>query len=152
MIIPILFVLFIVWVWWRQYDGHKQLTVKIDKDKEILQEIRNILTFLLKDTEDEINVKELMEDLELEVDKDHTFLEDKRIMHLVLKNIQTNYYFDDQTLIRVAIHEFSHYICPELGHTPLFDQIESHYIQTAIKLGFLETNSVIDSSYPCIDD
>ncbi len=37
------------------------------------------------------------------------------------------------TLMYVMVHEVSHILCPNFGHTPLFSQINSRMLQYSIK-------------------
>lgn len=45
---------------------------------------------------------------------------------------------DMNTLMYVAIHEFSHVACPEYGHTPLFKEIFKFLLQQSSEIGIYE--------------
>lgn len=48
---------------------------------------------------------------------------DKKFMWLCVKEPGTDTYYDDATLMHVLLHEISHVICDEIGHTVKFDNI-----------------------------
>jgi len=71
---------------------------------------------------------------------------DKEKIFLVVKREGKLYSYD--TLIKVCIHEVSHILCPELGHTEKFFRIENGLIETAKYLGIVGDKEVHEE-YPC---
>ena len=51
-----------------------------------------------------------------------------------LKSRKTNENHEIDLLMYVAVHELGHLACPEIGHTPLFNQIFKFLLEEAIKL------------------
>ena len=47
---------------------------------------------------------------------------------------KTNYLHDINLLVYVAVHEMAHSGCPELGHTPLFNEIFYFFLNEAVKI------------------
>ena len=56
-------------------------------------------------------------------------------LSLCLKDKTTNNLYDLNLLTYVAIHEMSHFACPEIGHGLLFQKIFNKFILIAIDIG-----------------
>lgn len=67
----------------------------------------------------------------------------KKKVYLCLKDDNGEYY-DFNMLIYVSIHELSHVICDEIGHTPKFHRIFRDMLELA------EQKNIYDSSIPII--
>jgi hypothetical protein len=70
----------------------------------------------------------------------------KKKIYLCLKDEQGEYY-DMNMLIYVAIHELSHVLCDEIGHTPKFYKIFQEQLDKATELGLYDPNKPIISNY-----
>lgn len=67
----------------------------------------------------------------------------KKKIYLCLKDEYGEYY-DFNMLMYVSIHELSHVICDEIGHTPKFHRIFKEMLEIA------EQKGIYDSSIPII--
>lgn len=79
-----------------------------------------------------------------EGDKSYTI--NKKKIYLCLKD-DNNEYYDFNMLIYVAIHELSHVLCDEIGHTPKFNRIFQDNLLKAEKLGIYDSNKPIITNY-----
>jgi hypothetical protein len=70
----------------------------------------------------------------------------KKKIYLCLKD-ENNEYYDFNMLIYVAIHELSHVLCDEIGHTPKFNQIFQDNLFKAEQLGIYDSNKPVISNY-----
>lgn len=70
----------------------------------------------------------------------------KKKIYLCLKDENKEYY-DFNMLIYVAIHELSHVLCNEIGHTPKFNQIFQDNLIKAEQLGIYDPSKPIISNY-----
>ena len=59
-------------------------------------------------------------------------------LSICLKSKETNNLHDVNLLMYVTIHEMSHFACPEIGHTPLFQKIFKLFLHEAVNLGLYE--------------
>jgi hypothetical protein len=79
-----------------------------------------------------------------EGDKSYTI--NKKKIYLCLKD-ENGEYYDMNMLIYVAIHELSHVLCDEIGHTPKFHQIFQKNLEKAIQLGIYDPSKPIIQNY-----
>jgi hypothetical protein len=70
----------------------------------------------------------------------------KKKIYLCLKD-ENNDYYDINMLMYVAIHELSHVMCDEIGHTPKFNKIFKENLERAEKLGIYDSSKPILSNY-----
>jgi len=56
-------------------------------------------------------------------------------LSICLKSKVTDSFHDVNLLMYVAIHEMSHFACPEIGHGLLFQKIFRLFLEEAIKIG-----------------
>ena len=84
--------------------------------------------------------------------KDIEFYEDNRSytinkekVYMCLKDKEGNYYHKN-ALLMVLIHEISHVLCPEIGHTDKFNDIFQDLLAKATELG------IYNPSIPMIQD
>jgi hypothetical protein len=69
----------------------------------------------------------------------------KQKVFLCLKDEKGEYY-DDMMLIYVLLHEISHVLCDEVGHTQKFNDIFDEILEEATKHG------IFDPSYPILQN
>ena len=70
----------------------------------------------------------------------------KKKIYLCLKD-EFDEYYDLNMLMYVAIHELSHVLCDEIGHTPKFNRIFQENLLKAEKLGIYDSNKPIITNY-----
>ena len=81
-----------------------------------------------------------------------SFTINKQQVHLCLKDEHGNYY-DENMLLYVALHELSHVICDEIGHTPKFWAIFDKVLEKASKIIDPETGvPIYDPNGPIVQD
>ena len=91
-----------------------------------------------------LNSRDIMNEIELyKGDKSYTI--NKRKIFLCLFDENGNYY-PDMMYIFVLLHELSHCICDEVGHTPKFNKIFDAILEKAAEL------NIYDPSFPIILD
>ena len=76
-------------------------------------------------------------------DKSYTINKKHVFMCLLDEN---DIYYENNMLIYVLLHEISHVICDEIGHTPKFYEIFNNLLKEASNIG------VFDFNKPLIDD
>ncbi|PCJ29176.1 MAG: hypothetical protein COA94_02380 [Rickettsiales bacterium] len=80
-----------------------------------------------------------------------SFVLNKKDIYVVLQ--RNGIMYDDNTIIGVLLHEYSHIVCSDLennGHTDLFNKIESVLITSANDLGVYDSTLGVDDTYPCV--
>lgn len=70
----------------------------------------------------------------------------KKKIYLCLKDENGDYY-DYNMLIYVALHELSHVICDEIGHTPKFHRIFDDLLKQATDMNIYDPNIPIVKNY-----
>jgi hypothetical protein len=70
----------------------------------------------------------------------------KKKIYLCLKD-ENDEYYDFNMLIYVALHELSHVLCDEIGHTPKFNKIFQQVLDQAEKLGIYDSTKSIIQNY-----
>jgi|UniRef100_A0A6C0IZ79 hypothetical protein len=104
-------------------------------------------TFFIKDKIwqyplEKLNNKNIMQKITFcRGEKSYTL--NKEVVYICLKDDYGEYY-DENMLIYVIAHEIAHVLCPEVGHTDLFFEINE------ILLNELEKESIYNSSLPVI--
>jgi hypothetical protein len=56
-------------------------------------------------------------------------------------------YYDKNMLIYVLLHEISHSLCDEVGHTKKFNEIFNALLKEAVKKGIYDENKPIIQNY-----
>jgi len=82
-------------------------------------------------------------DFEIIPSQGEAYTLNKRLIHMDL----SEQYTDDE-LLRVLIHEVSHCLCSDVGHTDEFHNIEESILKRAMNMKLLH-NYNIPKSYPC---
>lgn len=92
-----------------------------------------------------LNNRKVLDEVNIFVgDKSYTINKEKIFM--CLKDENGNYY-DDNMLIYVLLHEISHVICREIGHTPLFHKIFDELLAKAEQLKIYDSRQPIVMNY-----
>lgn len=78
-----------------------------------------------------------------EGDKSYTI--DKKYVFLCKRDKKTGEQYHNNQLVLVLIHEISHALCDEIGHTPKFDMIFEELLEKASRAG------VYDDSIPHVE-
>jgi hypothetical protein len=79
-----------------------------------------------------------------EGDKSYTI--DKKYVFLCKRDPKTGQQYHDNQLILVLIHEISHALCPDVGHTDTFHKINDGLLEIAIEMGLYD-DSIQVSNY-----
>lgn len=79
-----------------------------------------------------------------EGDKSYTL--DKKEIFLCLRDEYNNYY-DENFLTYVALHEYAHVLCDEIGHTNKFHNIFKQLLNEAIDEGLYDPSKPIINNY-----
>lgn len=113
------------------YDDKAQDPYVID----LIQQIRHI----------DPKVDEVVDHLRFfEGDKSYTI--DKKYVFLCKKDKKTGDQYDKNQLVLVLIHEISHALCDEIGHTNKFDMIFEDLLEKATHKG------IYDPNIPSVED
>lgn len=99
-----------------------------------------------------LDLKKIIENIEPSVkntifhkgEKSYTI--NKKHIYMCLKDENGNYY-DNNTLIYVALHELAHTFCDSVGHTPEFHQIFHDLLNRAEKAGIYDSTKNIVENY-----
>ena len=70
----------------------------------------------------------------------------KRKIYLCLRDENSEYY-DFNMLVYVALHELSHVLCDEIGHTPKFHSIFKNLLKKAVEMNIYDANKPIIMNY-----
>lgn len=141
MVIELLILIFILWIFAGGfYSPQKGEQYKLSKIRSSLEKITSSLGYYHTHT------------YNIVADSQRSHVVDKYEIHLLLTNPKTGQFFDEMTLLDVALHEMAHVICPEEGHGQQFETIYFSLRQKACKLGYLEWDFAPDEDYPCMDD
>lgn len=70
----------------------------------------------------------------------------KEEIYLCLKDENDNYY-DENMLIYVLLHEISHSVCNEIGHTEKFNKIFHAFIKKAVELQIYDNTKPLIRNY-----
>lgn len=72
---------------------------------------------------------------------------DKEITYICTKDPKTDKYYDDNMLMHVLLHEISHVISTEIGHTKTFDDIFQQLMDEAQAFGIYDDKLPLVSDY-----
>lgn len=65
---------------------------------------------------------------------------------------ENNEYYEDNMLKYVLLHEISHSICDEIGHTQKFNDIFQALLKKAVEMGIYNPNVPIIKNYCLYND
>ena len=129
---------------------NKQLKEHYDQDDPKLKEIKEkFAIFFSKDIKwekslDMLNHRDIMQETTLyKGNKSYTINKEK--VYICLKDEHENYY-DNNMLVYVLAHEYSHVLCESVGHT---DEFHTIFQELLIKL---EEEGIYDSHLPVEED
>jgi hypothetical protein len=135
-LLELLILIFLLWIWAGAYDS------PISQDEErLLSRLRHDLDSLF---EENIPTYRLFSS----PDK-RSYTHNKEDIYLLLRHPQTREFYAYSTLLRVAIHELAHIMCPDQDHTTTYYQIEGYLEEQAVERGLLDPNFQTDPEYPC---
>jgi hypothetical protein len=104
--------------------------------KNLIQEIRII----------DPKVNEIVDSLKFYDGKNRSYTLNKQLVHLCKVDKDGNMY-DKNQLILVLIHEISHALCDEVGHTQKFNEIFEDLLDKAHKKGVYDPTIQSDPDY-----
>jgi hypothetical protein len=80
-------------------------------------------------------------------------VQNKKIIHLLIWNGDKKRYYDENTIIAVAIHELAHILSSEYdteSHSQKFNELEEKLLDIATSLGYYNPRLSPDPDYPCV--
>lgn len=111
-----------------------RLLIEIQDNYENKNEDPFVLQLVQKIRHIDPRVDEIIDHLRFfEGDKSYTL--DKKYVFICKKDKKTNEQYHQNQLILVLIHEISHALCDEVGHTPKFDMIFEDLLAKATQQG-----------------
>jgi len=121
------------------------------RDDPKLDELLEIITPLFSQDSDHIghmsslNERDLLSEIRIYRGR-KSYTINKQKVFLCLKDENGDYY-NTNTLLFVLLHEISHVICPEIGHTELFHDIFSEILEKAYELGIYNPSIPVRKDY-----
>jgi hypothetical protein len=94
--------------------------------------------------------KEIMKQLTL-CKGESSYTIDKEVVYLCVTDTEGNYY-NEHMLMHVLLHELSHAICDEIGHTKKFDDIFNTLMNECDSPSCPHQTPIYDKSLPLLDD
>ena len=116
----------------------------------IIVELKDTIKNMIKDKKFEgylepLNKKDIFEEISIHKgEKSYTI--NKTKIYLCLTDKEGNYY-NKNMLVYVLLHELSHCICDEIGHTEKFHNIFKELLQHAIQSGVYNPDIPIITNY-----
>ncbi len=142
MIFELLLVLIVMYFIYRDSDGKKVVT---SAEGNAISHLITVVNDVRKEMErNSIRTQPFV----IKESKVRSHASDKKTMYILLTGKKG--VFDMNTLVGVTLHEYSHVLCPDRGHTSLFYSIEDKLLEIAERLGHYDTSLGIDPSYPCV--
>jgi len=122
-----------------------RLIIEIQDNYENKNEDKEVLELVEKIRHIDPSVDKIIDNLRFfEGDKSYTL--DKKYIFICKKDKKTQEQYHQNQLVLVLIHEISHALCDEVGHTPKFDMIFEDLLNKAIQQG------LYDESIPNVDN
>ena len=122
-----------------------RLIIEIQDNYENKNEDKEVLELVEKIRHIDPSVDKIIDNLRFfEGDKSYTL--DKKYIFICKKDKKTQEQYHQNQLILVLIHEISHALCDEVGHTPKFDMIFENLLQKAIQ------KKIYDESIPNVEN
>ena len=117
------------------YSLHSQVYEYFNKDSKVIHDIVD----KLKTHFPKIKRLEFYEG-------DESFTLNKKKVYICTKNKQ-GYIYDSNVLTYVILHEYTHSICPEIGHTPLYKAMFAKVLSKSIRLKLYKPDGQFPSDY-----
>ena len=122
-----------------------KIIMEVRDNYENQQEDDYTLSLIKKIRKIHPEVDKIVNDLKFfEGDKSYTL--DKKYVFLCKNDKKTGELYHENQLVLVLLHEISHALCDEVGHTQKFDMIFEELLKCA------ERDGVYDSNIPSIKD
>ena len=145
MLILFIIILFVGFLIWYQFEEFQ-----LQNDPK-LKELKQIIEPLFIDKKkyegylSNLNNENIMEKVSLyKGNKSYTINKEK--IFLCLKD-ENDEYYDTNFLVYVLLHELSHVICDEIGHTQKFEDTFKELLNEAVKKGVYDQSKPIISNY-----
>ena len=145
MLILFIIILFVGFLIWYQFEEFQ-----LQNDPK-LKELKQIIEPLFIDKKkyegylSNMNNENIMEKVSLyKGNKSYTINKEK--IFLCLKD-ENDEYYDTNFLVYVLLHELSHVICDEIGHTQKFEDTFKELLNEAVKKGVYDQSKPIISNY-----
>ena len=130
------------------YDDEKKKESALLLEK-ITENMFKLKTYLYKNKDNFIEVKDYIKQLHRNLNKDRTLIYENdpksdltsfsvnkgEEIAFCLKSKKTGNLHDENLIMYVALHEMAHIACPEIGHGELFKKIFKFLTEQAIELG-----------------
>jgi len=81
------------------------------------------------------------------VEDNESYTINKKIIHLCTRDPQNGKIYDKNILMFVVLHELAHVICPDIGHTENFSNINNALLNHAIRHGFYNPSKPFIKNY-----
>lgn len=122
-----------------------RLIIEIQDNYENKNEDKGVLELVEKIRHIDPSVNQIIDHLRFfEGEKSYTL--DKKYVFICKKDKKTQEQYHQNQLVLVLIHEISHALCDEVGHTPKFDMIFENLLQKAIQ------KKIYDESIPNVEN
>ena len=118
------------------YEYISEISVSSKESVEIMRILRKKLENVISNT----NYSKFLRKININ-ESNQSFTLDKKNIFLKLKNDKGEYY-NINTLMFVLLHEFTHVVCSETGHTKLFSNIFSKLLKKAILVKEYQLESI----------
>jgi hypothetical protein len=120
--------------------------------RSITQELYSDLTRLFRTNYrftgylEPLNNVNVLKDLVM-VEDSESYTINKRVIHLCTRDPRNGKRYDKNTLMFVVLHELAHVLCPEIGHTNNFLNINTALLQYAASHGFYDPTKPFIKNY-----
>jgi hypothetical protein len=81
------------------------------------------------------------------VEDSESYTINKQVIHLCTRDPRNGKIYDKNTLMFVVLHELAHVLCPEIGHTTNFLNINAALLQYATSRGFYDPTKPFVQNY-----
>lgn len=81
------------------------------------------------------------------IEDNESYTINKKVIHLCTKDPQNGSYYDKNTLMFVVLHELSHVLCDDIGHTDKFSIINQALLDHAINYGYYDPTKPFIKNY-----
>ena len=83
---------------------------------------------------------------------DSSYTLDKAKVYICTEDKNGKFTYDEHMLMHVTLHELAHVLCPEVGHTPLWEQIFEELMNEAHEPTCEKQKAIYNKFLPLIDD